>query len=368
MTRDVYLTGSVPLSPAARVLEAVAQHAGPLAPRIPDGEQGGWIQVARRTLAGNPALQEGPRIKRSGTDPVGVPTYHLRPGFTASDLTLGPYGYASNALDSYEQFKQVRAAGGLPKGTRFQFTMPGPGTSTYNVGVPAEQLLPLAAEALWRETEEVLQHIPPADLCCQLDIGMEAEHEEYRRRPDAFDTPNHEFFDWTTEQIADAITSVVNRIPPEVEAGFHICSIWHHYQGGGQDNNVLVETANALSQRLTRPLAYVHMPVIPEHQDADYAILSRLELPAGTKLYLGVINLADGVAGAKNRLEMAERHVRVDGVAFFCGLGGAEQARSVGSPRPAEPNYGQFTDPQLQRATPETIGAVLDLHREVAEL
>jgi len=368
MARDVYFTGSIPLSPAAEVFQVVGEHVGAFAPRIPDGEQGGWIQVARRTLANNPSLAEGHRIKRSGDDDVGVPTYHLKPGFTAKDLTLGPYGYGKNALDSYEQFKRIQIAHGLPAGTRFQFTMPGPGTSTYNIGIPAEQLLPISAAALWREIEEVLPLIPAEDLCCQLDIGMEAEHEEYRRKPEVFDTPNHQFFDWTTEQIADSIAFVVNRIPPDVEVGFHICSIWHHFQGGGQDNNVLVDTANALAKRLTRPLGYVHLPVIPKHEEEDYAVFSNLRLPTDTKLYLGVINLADGVAGAKRRLEMAERHVNVDGVAFFCGLGGAAQARSTTPFAPPVYSTEQPKNPQLKRATPDTIGAVLDLHREIAEL
>ena len=116
-----------------------------------------------------------------------------------------------------------------------------------------------------------------------MDIGQEAEHEEWRRRPEAFDTPNHAFLDWTQDQMADAVASVVNKIPANVEVGFHICSIWHHYQGGGQDNAVLVDTANALARRMRRPLAYVHIPVIPAHVEADYASLARLELPVGTK-------------------------------------------------------------------------------------
>jgi len=107
---------------------------------------------------------------------------------------------------------------------------------------------------------------------------MEAEHEEYLRRPDAWDQPMHKVFHWTLEQMAESAAWLADRVPREVELGLHICSIWHHDTGAGQDNRVLVDAANAITSRMTRPVSYVHIPVIPEHVQADYDVLRDLKL------------------------------------------------------------------------------------------
>ena len=364
--REVLLVGGVPLRPASAVFEAVAEHLGSLAKRIPDGEQAGWIQVARRTFAGNGALEEGPRIKLKGDDALGIPTYRLKRGLTASDLTLGPYGYSTNALESYGEFKRLQGEGKIPLETRFQVTMPGPGTSTYNLGLPAYELLPIAREALWREVEDVLKEANASDLTFQFDIAMEAEHEEYLRRPEAFDTPNHKFFNWTQGEMAESVAWLADRVPIQAEVGFHICSIWHHFPDAGQDNEVLVGTANAILSRVTRPVTYVHMPIIPGHShESDYAPLTELALGPGTRLFLGLINLADGVEGARRRIALAETAVSDFGVSFFCGLGVAHTVAAAGIAGAADQPY---ENPQLRRAAPATVGEVLGLHREIARL
>jgi hypothetical protein len=194
---------------------------------------------------------------------------------------------------------------------------------------------------------------------------MEAEHEEYLRRPDDFDAPIHQAFHWTHEQMVAAVAAVANRVPPEVELGIHICSIWHHDPDGGQDNAVLVDTANALSKRVTRPIAYIHLPIIPEHDEADFVPLKGLRLQLGTKLYLGLIHLSDGLGGAQRRMAAAQTAVADFGVGFFCGLGAATAVARSGATIVG--TAGQGTS-RIPRATPDTVGEVLDLHRQVAQL
>jgi hypothetical protein len=361
--REVLLVGSVPLRPAANVFETVAKHLGPLAPRIPDGEQIGWVFGAFQSFAKNPGLEPNRKVPLDAGGAMLLTTYRLKAGLTAKDLTLGPYGYAENAIASYAQFKALKDEGKLPKATRFQVTMPGPGTSSYVIELPAQELLPLAREALWREIERIVAAIPAAELCIQIDVAMEAEHEEYLRRPHVWNQPIHQVFHWTLEQMADSVAWLANRIPPSVELGFHICSIWHHDTGAGQDNAVLVDAANAIISRLNRPVGYLHLPVIPEHTAADYAAFRRLELGKGTQLYLGLLNLADGLDGARRRIALAQAAVQDFGVAMFCGLGRA--------PAPGVPltsNQLHPPVPALRRATAETVGDVLDLHKEAATL
>src|SRR5205823_624134 len=103
-------------------------------------------------------------------------------------LRLGPYGYAKNAVESYEQFKKLKNEGKIPATTRLQVTMPGPGTCVYFVEVPPDPLLRLGGEALVREVQEIVAAIPAEDLTIHFDVAMEAEHEEWLRRPQAFNT------------------------------------------------------------------------------------------------------------------------------------------------------------------------------------
>jgi hypothetical protein len=364
--REVLLVGSMPLEPASAVFETVGEHIGDLVRRMPDGEQLGWVRAAFRSHEENPALEVSRQVplQARGANPINV--FCLRNGLTAKDLTLGPYGYADNAVASYAQFKRARDEGKVRPGTRFQVTMPGPGTSVSVIELPAEEILPLAQAALLAELEQVVASIPAEDLTIQLDVGMEAEHEEYLRRPAAFDAPLHQVFHWTHEQMADAVAGVANRVPPGAELGIHICSIWHHDPEGGQDNAVLVDTANALTERIGRPIAYVHMPIVPEHDAADCAPLKELHLQPETKLFLGLIHVSDGLEGARRRVAAAQTAVPDFGVGFFCGLGAPPARAAIASP--AAGQTATATPPRIPRATPETIGDVLDLHRQVAQL
>ena len=360
--REVLLVGSVPLRPASAVFESVARNLGTLAPRIPDGEQVGWIRAVFQSHEKNPALESKRKVALDSGGRFPTSVFSLKPGRTPDDLVLGPYGYADNAIKSYEQFKVLRDAGTIPKGTRFQVTMPGPGTSVFVVEVPAEQILPKARQALLQEIERIVEAIPAEDLTLQLDIAMEAEHEEYLRRPNAWDQPMHKVFHWTLAQMAESAAWLANRVPEGAELGLHLCSIWHHDTGAGQDNRVLVDAANAITEGVTRPVSYIHIPIIPEHQQADYDMLRSLHLGAQTKLYLGLLNLADGLEGATRRIEMAEKTMQDFGIAMFCGLG-----RAPGAAGPSGP-LAHAVVPALRRATPDTIAEVLDLHRDAASL
>jgi hypothetical protein len=374
--RDVLLVGSVPLRPASKVFETVGRHLGTLAPRIPDGEMMGWLRNVWRSHAENPSLEQVGIAKLNGRATLGAPIYRLKRGLSAKDLRLGPYGYVANAVASYQEFKRLRDNGAIPPGTRMQVTMPGPGTTSFIIQLDSAALLPIARPALWEEIEGILEAIPAEDLTIHLDVAMEAEKEEYLRRPDAFDTPIQTVFHWRHDEMADSVAELANRIPAEVELGFHICSIWHHWPDSGQDNAVLVDTANALSQRINRPIAYIHIPIIPEHDKLeDYLPFKQLRLHPETTLVLGLINLADGLDGAKRRIRLAEQVVSDFGVATFCGLGMPstpgnfeEQRRALGLQRIKSAEQGQPpAHPGLHRATSETVEAVLDLHRQVAE-
>jgi hypothetical protein len=360
-SREVLLVGGVPLRPAAAVFETVANALGPFLPRIPDGDQRGWILAAVESFSKNEALEQTGFVELSGGG-VQVPTFGLRAGRSAAHLRLGPYGYGEVARSSYADFKALRDRGAIPPETRFQVTMPGPGTSAFMVQLPAEELLPIARAALAEEIRQIAAVVPAEDLAVQIDIAMEAEHEEYRRRPDAFDTPVHETFDWTQEQMAESAAWLADHVPAEAELGFHICSIWHHYQPGGQDNAVIVSTANAVTERVERRVDYQHLPTSPEHDEDEFAPLRDLHVPRETTVYLGVIHRSDGVEGAKRRIAAAKTALPEFGVASFCGLGNPGAIKP-----PSDVRVGEALHEEL-RTGGSDLEDVLDLHRAVATL
>jgi hypothetical protein len=364
----VILVGSVPLRPAATVFETVSEHLGGLVRRIPDGEQRGWLVPVWQHLAQNDALEVTRQVPINPHTGVLLNVYRLRRGKSAADLSFGPYGMAENALASYTQFRALREAGRIPRGVRFQVTVPGPGTTVFTVQLPPDDLLPRAREALWREVEQVLLAIPAEDLTIQFDVAMEAEHEEYLQRRVPTELPVQEVFHWSQAQMADSVAWLANRIPDQVELGFHICSIWHHYPEFGQDNAVLVDTANAIVARVHRPIGYIHIPIIPEHdQPEHYAPFKDLRMHEESTLYLGLLNLVDELAGARRRIALAEVAVQRFGIGFYCGLGLPPAALPTGTVPEGQPSSAEY-HAGLQRATPETIVAVLDLHRDAASL
>jgi hypothetical protein len=105
---------------------------------------------------------------------------------------------------------------------------------------------------------------------------------------------------------------------------------------------LMVELANRFAANVQRPIEWIHMPVPRDRDDEAYfAPLQALHRRPETELYLGLVHLTDGIAGARNRLTSAKRVLTDFGVATECGFG---------------------------RRKPETIESLLRLHREVALL
>src|SRR5262245_44713286 len=113
--RPVLLVGSVPLESPRAVFDAVAVSLGGLVKRIPDGEVGErtqWIMWQTNVLKGAKGLEPG--SSREIAPGYSMTLYRIPRGGKAADVEFGPLGYASAALDSYEDFKRLRAQGRIP--------------------------------------------------------------------------------------------------------------------------------------------------------------------------------------------------------------------------------------------------------------
>jgi len=121
-------------------------------------------------------------------------------------------------------------------------------------------------------------------------------------------------------------------VPPDVELGYHLCygTPTDEHLVMPKDTAILVEVANGLVSQLQRQLDFLHMPVPRDRvDDAYYAPLAGLQLPAQTELYLGLIHHQDH-NGDKQRIAAAQKVVPSFGIASECGWGRTDPERVPG--------------------------------------
>jgi hypothetical protein len=337
-SRPVLLLGSVPLESSTAVFEAVSAALGGLVRRIPDGETGErrygiTFQGERlRSAKGTYVLSE-----RTMLDGTKRPVLATKPKASTADVQFGDAGFAAAALQSYAEFRRLRDQGDIPQRVRFQVSLPTPIAVVFGFFAPSavRTAWPAYERRILLELDQIVRGIPNRDLAIQWDISTEIarilEFEDVAKL-------------YPADELARAVARVSDNVPPDVELGLHLCygDMGHRHLVEPRDTGLMVEFANLLTARIERTISWLHMPVPRDRDDDEYfAPLSDLNMSPLTELYLGLIHLTDGVEGAQRRMAAAARVVSHFGVAAECGLG---------------------------RRSPDTIPALLALHREVAEL
>ena len=345
------LVGSVPLNSAEEVFRAVAGELGARVRRIPDGETGdrtGWVGFQIPMLAGHESFEIVPsgkpdsresdldKVARAEGEDYTLPVFALRPGVQARALQFGDLGYARSAIASYATFVQLKNAGVIGPDTRFQVSLPTPLALLLLFVSSRDQLRvePAYKAALLRELDRIAAAIPAGELAVQWDIAA-----EFALLEGALES----VFDDAESELTARIIELGNAVPASVQLGFHLCygDFGHQHFVQPGDMSVLATLTGQVIAGLRRPLDWVHMPV-PRDRDDDayFAPLQRLRLPADTELFLGLIHASDGMDGARRRIAAAQRWAPPFGVATECGLG---------------------------RRPPESIPALLGLHRAAAD-
>jgi len=334
--RGAVLVGSVPLNDAEEALSTVSSILGKHLRRIPDGETGArrnWIRWQLPLLSSLPFFETVP----GGTGPYSEhPRVRLRPDVDAKTVVFGPLGYAEAAKTSFQVFRTLRKAGAIPKGIRFQVSLPTPLAVVNRFVDPSSQAAvePAYEKRLLAELKEICTTLPAAELAVQWDVAVELALLEGV---------------WTSHLgnvkggVMDRLVRLGNAVPADAELGFHLCygDYAHKHFTEPKDAGLLVDVANKLAAGVRRPIDWVHMPVPRERTDGDFfRPLARLALKPGTELYLGLIHQTDGAAGARARIQAALAARGDFGVATECGMG---------------------------RRPPETIRGLLELHAEVAD-
>ncbi len=333
--RGALLVGSIPLGSAEEVFRTASAILGKWLRRIPDGETGerlGWIGWQLSILASLPQFETEP--PSPNTYPP-LPRVKLRSQAASDEITFGQLGYADAAKASYADFSRLKQTGVIPAGCRFQVSLPTP-LAPINVFVaPQDKAVvePPYEARLLAELDEIAAAIPHNDLAIQWDVAVEMAIWEGL-------WPTH-FTDVKTG-IIERLVRIGNRVPADVELGYHLCygDYQHSHFAQPVDTTNSVEVANAVSAALKRPINWMHLPIPRDRSDdAYFAPLRNLKLRSETELYLGLVHFTDGVAGTRQRVEAAQRVIPEFGVATECGLG---------------------------RRPPETIPDLLRIHAEVA--
>lgn len=319
--RQVHLVGSIGIDTVEEVFSTIGKLLGTRVKRIPDGEPGGrrlWAGWQYPLLRANPYLRPDPSgaVRKNSR----LPQVCLAEGVKGADVQFSELGYAREAKGSYQDFVAARNQGVISPQTRFQVCLPTPIAVVYSFCTTRDLIAILDAyeRAMLREVSIICNSIPHQDLCIQWDLCQEMILADGQ--------PQEEFPDVNSSipELIERVTRLGAGIPENVELGFHLC--YGDYGGKHfiepRDTTALVTVANALTDAIKHPIAYIHMPVpIARTDDEFFRPLEKLRIQnSGTHLFLGLVHAADGAEGTRKRIEAAHRYVKDFGVASECGM------------------------------------------------
>ena len=318
-----HLVGSIPADTAEEAFRLAVENMGACLKRIPDGEVGErdtWIRWQYAKIKSSPQLEA---VDVENTY-VPMPPLTIIDGVTSADeIELANLGYADAAIESYAVFESLRRKGEIPEDVLFQVGLPTPfSVSLFYLERDSRLTFEAAYErALSNELARMLERIPAEDLSIQWEtVG------EFGFLEGLMDYP-------VDGDPVDAITSrvarLVDSVPEPADVGLHLCygDSGHKHFCEPTDAGFLARVASGVTSKSSRPVAWIHMPVPKERNDAEYfAPLAELNLPRSTDLYLGLVHQTGGEEATRRRIEAASAAIGRVGVATECGLGRRDSA------------------------------------------
>jgi methionine synthase II (cobalamin-independent) len=314
---------------------------------IPDGELGDrsqWITwIARHTYHGHPDLETRSRHTFEDWMPKSYDDqwrFGVRDG--VERIRFEKIGYADEAKRSYEIFTRLRDEGVIPQGVRLLVAYP-----LTESAVRAFVNEPRSYEIIWeayndavrRELEDLGRSIPPEDLAIQWDLSRETamiENVAFNFDDAGLTRVPQD----PMERYLQALAEVSPSVPDGAWLGLHVCyGSLQHKEGESPDSahytpirdlGTAVEMLNRGVVACGRRVDFVHMPVqLADQRDGHYAPLDDLAV-GDARVYLGLIDLSDGVEGALKRIALAKAHLADFGVATPCGWGRRPKSQRIG--------------------------------------
>jgi len=326
MPRNAHLVGSVGLEDAATVFRTVSETLGDCCSRIPDGETGArgyWVRWQLQTFEASPAFTSKVITEtRDGfKDNLKRAFFNLDPAIDPTTYEMGDLGYAAAALESWGQFQKLQQAGDIAPAARFQVSLPTPMALLQSFIQPEDRLAaePIVERAMLRDLDTIQATVPAERLSIQWDVCFEILG--------ADGGPPLPYADAVDGSI-ERVIRLCQRVADGVDLGIHLCygDPGHKHIVEPPDLRVSVAFAKGIAGG-SRRIDFIHMPVPKDRaDDAYYAPLDGLALPAETSLILGLVHLTDGVDGARARMAAAEKHVANYDIATECGFGRRDPA------------------------------------------
>jgi hypothetical protein len=355
--RPVVLIGGISGDDARQAMTAAGVALADLLPGITDGETNIrrfwvlatahriWRQHPDLTMTYRPRGVPGmPEWVPDGYDDL--PKFAPRAGVTSIDVPT--LVYPQEAIRGYEVFRTLRADGVLPRdGLRFQVSLPFPEDACRLFATDpdhADLLIDAYLRAMRSDVAQICAGIPHHDLLIQWDINWETIAIDFGDHLADLPPMDYKMHGDPLERFQTYMAKLSCDIPEQVKLGIHVCYGDLHYRHflEPRDLRAPVRMASAAVRFAGRRVDYVHMPV-PVHVGDDAYFAPLRDFPADdATLYLGLLHPADGLNGAKARLELARHHFNGHvGIGTECGLG--------------------------RRPPGEDFGRLLALHREVAD-
>lgn len=315
--QGAHLVGGLAAPDARTAMTQAATVLGRHLHRITDGETGAraqWIWWQIDQLLEIPGIRMGePR-----TNPeTGNPDYSAFPGLVVEpDVLINPgqLGYLDVAVESYAVFKELREAGIVASGVRFQVSVPTPYgvVVSWSEGDSQRNLWPVYRAALFAEVEAIQQAIPAEDLAIQFDVAVEIGVLEGAL------VSNPELAG--IDVIAAELIECVRTVHEPAQVGLHLCygDYKHRHFKVPTDLGLAVTLANRVTS--VEHLDFIHMPVDREAgMSASYFTpLTLLESTA--ELALGLIDYEDDSDRIDTLVAAADTVERAYSVATECGM------------------------------------------------
>jgi methionine synthase II (cobalamin-independent) len=319
LAHGAHLVGSLAAPTTRDAMTTTATILGDRLERLSDGETGErsqwiWWQINRLTTVPGIRLGE-PQVNPE----TGNPDYSIFPGLEVdAGVTIpdGTLGYGATALESYREFRDLRASGVIPAGVRFQVSLPTPYAVVIAWSKPGSQsrLWAPYQKALEYEVRTIVDGIPGEDLAIQWDVAVEVGVLEGVFQPEP------EFS--TYERIVDELVACADLVPAPAQVGLHLCygDYKHRHFVAPTDLSLLVRIANDVAAR--HPLAFIHMPVDRDNgREASYFAPLRDLAIGDASLALGVIDYENDSARIDQLVAAADTAGVPYAVATECGMG-----------------------------------------------
>jgi hypothetical protein len=165
--------------------------------------------------------------------------------------------------------------------------------------------------ALLAEVRRILEHIPAEELAIQWDCSFEIT--------DVYGGIPGQPKEGAVERNVRSFRNLAPQVPDDVQLGIHFCfGTFGGWPRMRVDNlGAAVELANAAIAASGRRTDWVHIPALPQADDAFYAPLAGLQ-PQGARVYLGLIH---NMESFPERLATARKFLPDFGIGGYCGFG-----------------------------------------------